>query len=581
MRRAVIHRLLVISVTILAGVVMPARAQAPDADPVDGPPFALPFSGEPGPNTWLYEQHYGNTTQAFNYGDVWYEFGQGLHFGVDFQAPCGTPVRAVADGVVAYVDAVGFGSAPHNLVLQHPETGYASLYGHLLETPRLVRGDEVARGQVVGQSGDPDGSCESRPHLHLEIRSDDYKTAYNPLPFFEVNWHMLASVGPYNHRFQQDLNAPYRWMTLESQPDIQFSGPILNAYTHPWPLKLEVRAPVNPPLDVDVEPLPDEVTVTRTPVAVEEWNVGAWWSPDDTGAVYLIDVVPGQAAGVFRQPLDGAPRDYVRPAPPLHTSPDGSHTVERLPGGRMQISNRADGASWEVDTQGYYPAIAPDNARLLYEIVYGEIVPGTSSPGVRVVVSDIMGLRPRTVYTLNNGYSRWLDDHRLLVVRSQPYTAATRLSIIDLDVEPWEPVDLGTYRYLTNLQIAPGGDWIAFTLVFQDNPQASGVYVQRTIPRSAGEAVSFAEPVKLPFFGAYHWRDARSLYTLSYDASSAVHTLGYVDVTTGDWRVLTDADDLPLRVANGDWRVSPDGARIVYVDPVDYGLYMLTVEEAR
>ncbi|MBI5961732.1 MAG: hypothetical protein HY866_23545, partial [Chloroflexi bacterium] len=53
----------------------PARAAQPGVILVDDPPFSLPFASDPGPTTWLYEQHYGNTTSAFNYGNVWYEFG--------------------------------------------------------------------------------------------------------------------------------------------------------------------------------------------------------------------------------------------------------------------------------------------------------------------------------------------------------------------------------------------------------------------------------------------------------------------------------------------------------------------------
>jgi hypothetical protein len=109
-----------------------------------------------------------------------------------------------------------------------------------------------------------------------------------------------------------------------------------------------------------------------------------------------------------------------------------------------------------------------------------------------------------------------------------------------------------------------------FYLAFQDDSDASGVYVQDTAPGS------FAR--KLPFFGAYQWRDADSLYVLSYDMTADAHALGYVAVSTGVFRWLTDPAAMPIRVANGEWRVSPDGARILYVDPADYGLYLLSVE---
>lgn len=550
---------------ILVVIVPLAHAQMS----VDGPPFSLPFADPPGPNTWLYQQHYGNTTQAFNYGDVWYEFGQGLHFGLDLIVPCDTPVLAIADGVVTYVDGPGFGAEPHNLVLDHPGTGYVSLYGHLREQPRLVRGDTVRRGQQIGISGDPDGSCESRPHLHLEIRSTDYQIAYNPLPFFDVNWHMLASIGPYNNNFQQDLDAPRRWMTLEDQPDILFSGDILNDYWHPWPPKLEIRAPLNTEPDRRLDSPPDDAAVTRAPVALETWNIGAWWDPADLEAVYLIDATPDNGSGVFRQPLDGSPRTYVTSAPPPLLSPDGAYAIQAPDGIVAPITRRADGASWEVYTNGNYPAVSPGGTRLLWEVVHGEIVPGTSDPGVQVWVSGLDGSLPKLAYTLSGGYSLWLDDNRLLIVRRVRYTAETQLSIIDLRREPFEAVPLGSYRYLSGLEIAPGGAWIAYYTPFQDDPARSGVYVQRTQPGST--------PRQLGVFGAYLWRDDHSLYTLSFDPSQDVHTLGYVEVTTGAYRALTDPDDLPIRVANNDWSVSPDGTRIVYVDPADYGLYLLTV----
>ena len=40
-----------------------ARAQDdPTAEPAPDPALPLPFADPPGPSTWVYEQHYGNTT---------------------------------------------------------------------------------------------------------------------------------------------------------------------------------------------------------------------------------------------------------------------------------------------------------------------------------------------------------------------------------------------------------------------------------------------------------------------------------------------------------------------------------------
>src|SRR5258708_39990009 len=86
----------------------------------DAPPFGLPFSAEPGPETWLIGQQFGNTSSAYNFGRYWYGAGQGLHFGLDFAAPCKTPVLAIGDGIVDNVDNFEFGLLPHNVAIFHP-----------------------------------------------------------------------------------------------------------------------------------------------------------------------------------------------------------------------------------------------------------------------------------------------------------------------------------------------------------------------------------------------------------------------------------------------------------------------------
>src|SRR5260221_3122857 len=91
---------------------------------VNDRPFSLPFSTPPSPSTWLLGQQYGNTLGAYNFGPYWYGGGQGLHFGVDFAAPCGTDVVAIADGTVEYIDNFEFGLLPHNLVIVHSDLGY-------------------------------------------------------------------------------------------------------------------------------------------------------------------------------------------------------------------------------------------------------------------------------------------------------------------------------------------------------------------------------------------------------------------------------------------------------------------------
>src|SRR5262247_3943921 len=122
--------------SLVVGSLLFARSPVASAR-ANGRPFSLPFNTPPGPATWLVGQQFGNTGGAYNFGPYWYGAGQGLHFGVDFSAPCGTDVVAIADGIVQYVDNFVFGLQPHNLVITHPDLGYASLYGHLSVRPTL------------------------------------------------------------------------------------------------------------------------------------------------------------------------------------------------------------------------------------------------------------------------------------------------------------------------------------------------------------------------------------------------------------------------------------------------------------
>ncbi len=205
----------------------------PPDEPPDPPPFILPFAAPPGPDTWLLGQPYGNTVGAYRQRNIFYQAGQGLHFGLDFSAPCGTEIMAIGDGIVSEVDS-SHGSWPHNLTIDHPN-GYSSFYGHLLEKSNLAPGQPVKQGEVIALSGDSFGTCHSAPHLHLEIRNNYHNHAYNPVPLIQADWDSLALIGSFSRGFEQDLTNPHRWQTLSDQPDVTFGGPLLNEYEQPWP----------------------------------------------------------------------------------------------------------------------------------------------------------------------------------------------------------------------------------------------------------------------------------------------------------------------------------------------------------
>ena len=98
------------------------------------------------------------------------EFGQcsGLwaycHTGLDFAAPQGTPVLAIANGVITTTDWAG---AYGNRTILTLEDGTEIWYCHQAAFGVEV-GDQVVGGQPIGLVGSTGNS--TGPHLHLEVR---------------------------------------------------------------------------------------------------------------------------------------------------------------------------------------------------------------------------------------------------------------------------------------------------------------------------------------------------------------------------------------------------------------------------
>jgi murein DD-endopeptidase MepM/ murein hydrolase activator NlpD len=87
------------------------------------------------------------------------------HYGVDMAAPVGTPVRAPADGVVAFAErGLHFEGA---LILIDHGQGLISQYLHLSRID-VRKGDAVRRGQVIGAVG-KEGRATG-PHLCWRLK---------------------------------------------------------------------------------------------------------------------------------------------------------------------------------------------------------------------------------------------------------------------------------------------------------------------------------------------------------------------------------------------------------------------------
>ncbi|MFA6585717.1 MAG: peptidoglycan DD-metalloendopeptidase family protein [Candidatus Paceibacterota bacterium] len=97
----------------------------------------------------------------------------GFHRGIDLRASLGTPVKAMADGVIAGVgntDTQCAGVSFGRFILIKYNNGLASTFGHL-SLIKVTTGDKVVRGQIVGYSGNTGYS--TGPHLHISVYAKD------------------------------------------------------------------------------------------------------------------------------------------------------------------------------------------------------------------------------------------------------------------------------------------------------------------------------------------------------------------------------------------------------------------------
>ncbi len=125
------------------------------------------------------------------------DYRGGIHEGIDFPAPAGTPVLAAASGTVARVDvsfldwnreqqdialyeAIALGYTPaatldrirgRQVWIDHGK-GLITRYAHLSAVEPLIVGQRIEAGALVGEVGSS-GYPQGGPHLHFEVRLGD------------------------------------------------------------------------------------------------------------------------------------------------------------------------------------------------------------------------------------------------------------------------------------------------------------------------------------------------------------------------------------------------------------------------
>ena len=141
----------------------------------DSLPFRFPLDESPIDDN-LYFGWFGVSNECTPDIVDCYEYSERkFHAAEDYKRPAGTPVYAMADGIIHYSGtAGGYGWL---ILIDHPQANLYSLYGHLSPSRwKLKDGTVVERGDLIAYLGDSDenGGSKEQPvetHLHFGIRT--------------------------------------------------------------------------------------------------------------------------------------------------------------------------------------------------------------------------------------------------------------------------------------------------------------------------------------------------------------------------------------------------------------------------
>ena len=525
-------------------------------------PFQLPFAEPPGPNTWLMAQPYGNTTGAYRQRFTTYGASGGIHFGVDLSAPCGTEIVAIADGVVFAVDGP-FGSPPHNLMIDHPDLGYASMYGHLLEAPDLRPGDAVKQGQVVALTGDSRETCTGRPHLHLEIRDVNYHAIkYNPTELIEANWDSLTLISNQPRHFARDLTEPRKWQSLYDQPQARTAGPIINDFAYPWPFDWENGSTLPPAIEQGGAVT--ETTTTLPPLKVlptarqltrDDCCTQAEWDESSSKVHFIDQPGPNDRLGLWAVDLE---------QPELGPQLTGDRLGRYSPNGRLVaypdplsslvvIERVRDGQQWTIDTEGESISFAPNSRQIFWT------TDDDDAPRDRRLettwMADVDGSNARIVLQARRtDRVAWLSDDEWLMSRRIAGSSDQQLFILSLSDGSQRQL-IGRMPRFRGSILSPDKRYLAYYVTFEPQADENGVWLldlQQLRLR----------PKKLPFFGTYRWRGNQHLIYIPFDPTTTEHNFYEYNLSTQESRPLFPAGT-GLTIANNEWQVSPDGTKII------------------
>ncbi len=163
----------VLMACVLAGgaILQPALGFNTSAYRLTAGPFAADATPSlPASDTHEYWRYPLNTMLVTGFFGVYRNVLTTPHKGIDLAAPKGTPVHAVASGIVIEAGALAANDGRYGNAVIIEHGARRSLYAHL-DSVTVKRGERVEAGTLIGKVGET--GFATGPHLHFEVREQE------------------------------------------------------------------------------------------------------------------------------------------------------------------------------------------------------------------------------------------------------------------------------------------------------------------------------------------------------------------------------------------------------------------------
>lgn len=246
----------------------------------------------------------------------------GAHIGTDIKIPIGTPIHAMANGIVTRVEnqPTGYGkyvTITHTNVPDPKDpnqtTTLFSTYAHLSKQS-VKKGQLVEKDQIIGYSGDT--GFATAPHLHFQLDGADVPYA----PWWPFTWAEVTAAGykSFSEAVQKGLNKDIA-KQLSHNPVVY-----VNAHTGFTGRDAGILLADNTPTNSQTLAAEAQVTQAQAEAVIEksQGNANMPTVPEETPARY-------QQQNTKQKPL----------SPPIMPLPDTSQMVASVPKAETLVIN--------------------------------------------------------------------------------------------------------------------------------------------------------------------------------------------------------------------------------------------------